>query len=42
MIEWLLHSGSGVPSLIFVGAFAGLTILLVLLADKITKRRKDG
>lgn len=41
MIDLLLHSGSGVPSLIFVGAFAGLTLLLVLLADKYTKDKED-
>lgn len=36
MIDWLLHSGSGVPSLIFVGLFAGLLYGAVLLIDKYT------
>lgn len=41
MIDLLLHSGSGVPGLLFVGLFAGLTLALVLLADKFTKDKED-
>lgn len=41
MIDLLLHSGSGFPGLLFVGLFAGLTLALVLLADKFTKDKED-
>lgn len=41
MIEWLTASGSGVPSLIFVGCFAGVLILALLLADKFTNDKED-
>lgn len=41
MIDLLLHSGSGIPGLLFVGLFAGLTFGLVLLADKFTKNKEE-
>lgn len=41
MIDLLLHSGSGVPGLVFVGCFAGVLILALLLADKFTKDKEE-